>query len=107
MPIVVLHPQPDDHRRSRQRKISRYRPLVENLERRGLRYFEVLRVFEERAARFFLEELTVAFGHYSPRAHGILVRALLDDLERQGLLDREVLSETLAEEKSRHGATSG
>lgn len=68
-PVVLIFPDGMGQRRSRRGEPRRYAPLLDELHARGYRVIELLDALDAVADRHSVEELTVAWGHFSPLAN--------------------------------------
>ena len=88
LPIIVVYPDRPDQKRNRAKKARRYAPLLNEFRAKGYRYIDLMDALEPIESRHTVEELTVAWGHFSPLGNRILAEHMLGRLRDWDLLCR-------------------
>lgn len=80
LPIIVVFPDLNDQRRSREGLSRRYAPLLAYLEARGYRFIDAMDALEREQARYSIDDLSVKWGHYSKLGNEIVARHIRERL---------------------------
>lgn len=80
LPIIVVFPDLNDQRRSREGKPRRYAPLLEYFQSSGYRYIDALVALERVEQRYTVSDLSVRWGHFSKLGNDIVARYMLQTL---------------------------
>jgi hypothetical protein len=81
LPIIVVFPDINDQRRSRNKQERRYTPLLRYFHDKGYRFIDVLGALEPHESDYTVEELTRAWGHYSPLGNKIIADYMFTHLK--------------------------
>lgn len=100
LPVIVVFPDSGDQRRSRAKITRRYVPLLDEFRARGYRFIDLMDALEPIESRHTIEELTVAWGHFSPLGNRILAEYMLDRLRTWGYLSRPNVKEAIRRERA-------
>jgi hypothetical protein len=95
LPIIVIFPDINDQRRSRNEQERRYTPLLKYFHDKGYRFIDVLGALEPYESDYTVEELTRAWGHYSPLGNKIIAEYIFTHLETWHLKDQSKVKEAV------------
>ena len=101
LPILVVFPDIGDQRRNRRGEPRRYAPLLERLDAKGYATIDVLDALEAVEPQHSVDELVVAWGHYSPLGSDIVAQFLVRTLRERGLLDTASVARAARAERAR------
>jgi hypothetical protein len=87
LPVILVFPDTNDQQRSRQKKLRRYAPLLNEFRRQGNYYIDVLEALEPHESRHTIEDLTQRWGHYSPLGQRIVAGYIATQLRNWDLTD--------------------
>jgi hypothetical protein len=93
LPIVLLFPNRTDLGRYRQGLPRRYQPLMDEFERRGYAYVDLL----DGLAGLYPDSLFAEGGHYAPLGNGRVAEVISEYLESHGLDSEPGVAGRLAE----------
>lgn len=99
LPIILIFPDINDHRRSRNKEQSRYTPLLTYFRGRGFRFIDLLEGLEPYESRYTVGELTRKWGHYSPLGNKILAGYISTRLKDWSITDPSKLKEAVELER--------
>lgn len=103
LPIIVIFPDLRDQRRSRRGDERRYRPLLDRFDTKGYRVIDTLDAIEPHSDRYSIDELTRAWGHYSPIGNRLVAEYIVREIERFGLGNSADVAQALRREQLRLG----
>lgn len=103
LPVIVVLPDTNDQRRSREGKPRRYAPLLEYFRSRGYRYIDALAALEPVQQRYTIGDLSVQWGHFSTLGNDIVARYLLERLVNWRLDEAPNVNAAAASERQRFG----
>ncbi|MDX1735125.1 MAG: hypothetical protein R3228_12190, partial [Halioglobus sp.] len=103
LPIIVVFPDMNDHGRSRAGKVRRYQPLLDYFDEAGYRYIDILSAIEPVESRLSVDDLTVAWGHFSPRGNQIIAFHIYHHLKRFYALSPVRVEKAMLEEQRARG----
>ena len=106
LPIVVILPDLYDFGRSRNGQETRYGVLLDYFHQKGYRYVDIMDAFKPYAKTYTVEELTKAWGHYSPLGNQIVASYLSTQLKAWRFDDVSKVNEAVQLELTRKGLTS-
>jgi hypothetical protein len=86
VPIIVVFPDINDHRRSRAGDGKRHAELLRYFDSRGYRYIDLIDAFKPVEARYPVDSLVVKWGHLSPIGNDLAARHILDRLREWNLV---------------------
>jgi hypothetical protein len=89
LPIIVVFPDLNDQSRSRSGGVSRYQPLLNYFDEKGYAYIDIMSAIKPYEERLSIEDLTVDWGHFSPRGNVIISRYMFDYLVENFSLNPE------------------
>jgi len=103
LPVILIFPDTNDHRRSRAGQKRRYQPLLDYFDAEGYPYIDVMAAIEPHESRYSVDDLTVAWGHFSPLGNRIIAQYIRDYLEEKHLLDPNTVDIAVRRERVRLG----
>lgn len=106
LPIIVIFPDLNDQRRSRNNKKCRYTPLINDLKSKGYYYIDNLEALKPHETSYTVDDLVENWGHYSPLGNRIIAEYIYRSLMNWGLTDLSKLNKTIDAERRRFGLTA-
>ena len=103
LPIIVIFPDINDQRRSRDEQKRRYTPLLNYFHGKGYRFIDVLSALESYESDYTIQELTRAWGHYSPLGNKIIAEYISTHLKTWHLEDPSKVKEAVQLSRSEIG----
>lgn len=103
LPIIVVLPDANDQRRSRDGEPRRYAPLLEYFRSRGYRYIDALGALEPVQRRYTMSDLSVEWGHFSKLGNDIIAKYILERLVEWNLDEVPKANAAAASERQRFG----
>jgi hypothetical protein len=80
LPVIVVLPDINDQRRSRDGLPRRYDVLLENFRAKGYRYIDALEAFEPVESQYAVDDLVVQWGHFSKLGNDLVAKHVLGKL---------------------------
>ena len=103
LPIVLIFPDSNDQRRSREKKKRRYSPLLSYFRSEGYYYIDTLGALEPYERSYRIKDLAVKWGHYSPIGHKIIAKYIYTHLSSLGFTNLPQIKEAIKKERERLG----
>jgi hypothetical protein len=103
LPLIVVLPDLNDQKRSREGKPRRYEPMLEYFRSRGYAYVDALEALTPVERSYTIDQLTVIWGHFSPLGNDLVARHVLGELVRRGFEDVPKVKAAAAAERQRLG----
>ena len=85
-PVIVIFPDINDHRRSREGEIKRHAEMLEYFDSKGYRYIDLIEAFKPVESRYPVDSLVVQWGHFSPLGNDLAARYILRRLREWRVL---------------------
>ena len=85
LPVIIVLPDINDQRRSRDGLPRRYEVLLENFRAKGYRYVDALEAFVPVESQHTVDDLVVTWGHFSKLGNDIVARHVLSELSEMGI----------------------
>ncbi len=90
LPVIVIYPDLGDLSRYRSHQTKRYEPLLEHLNKKGIRYLDILDALVAYDPTLPVDQLTVGrWGHFSRLGNNIVATYLKQYLKDEGLVVRD------------------
>jgi hypothetical protein len=102
-PIILVFADVHDQQRSRDGKVRRYEPLLDDFRAKGYRFLDALDALKPYESSHAIEDLVVEWGHYSPLGSRILAQHIVAYLSEQGLADPAAVERAVRSERERLG----
>ena len=104
LPVILVFPDINDQRRSRDNKERRYTALLNYFRSKGYYFIDTLSALTPYESQYSIDDLVVEWGHYSPLGNKIIAQYILMKLKEWNLLDSSTLEGLIdaARQRSEH-----
>ena len=87
LPVIIVLPDINDQKRSRDGLPRRYGILLENFRAKGYRYVDALDAFEPVESQYTVDDLVVQWGHFSKLGNDLVAKHILGQLAEWDLVE--------------------
>ena len=87
LPVIIVLPDINDQKRSRDGLPRRYDILLENFRAKGYRYVDALDAFEPVESQYTVDDLVVQWGHFSKLGNDLVAKHILGQLAEWDLVE--------------------